>query len=223
MKGFASFLGYMASTHYGFMMHDLVQRWQEKQKKKTETKLQEGEVLLQTDFSTKLAMVQRWWTSEDSKREKNTSILVIIAGWKEADGKARFESFNYISDDVEQDAVWVHVALRRLLQELVDRKILLPEKGRVSVVRTSHHAFLQKKLFISACARVCVHVCMCARVRVCACARVRVCVCVCACVLLCVRLCECVRACCVRACACVHAAAVFADMYALATLCQFFR
>lgn len=56
------------------------------------------------DFSAKMAMVQRWWTS-DSKQEKKTYILVIIAGWKDSAGKAHFESFNYISDDIEQDAV----------------------------------------------------------------------------------------------------------------------
>ncbi len=69
-KGSVPFLLYMASTHYNFMMHELVRRWQEKQKKKMEEQLRPGEVHLQTDFSAKAAMVQRWWTSEDSKKKK---------------------------------------------------------------------------------------------------------------------------------------------------------
>jgi hypothetical protein len=134
-KGFGLLLQYMGKSYFDFVMHDQVQRWQEKQRKEMEAQLKPGEVMLQMDFSAKLAMVQRWWTSEDSKKEKNTSILVIIAGWKDADGKVHFESFNYVSDDVEQDAVWVHVSLRRLLVALIDRKILKTETGRVSVVR----------------------------------------------------------------------------------------
>jgi hypothetical protein len=135
-KGFIQFLIYLRSTHFDFVMHDMIQRWQEKQKRQMEDGLQPGDVFLQLDFSAKLANIARWWTSEDSKKEKNTSILVIIAGWIDANGKKHFESFSYVSDDIEQDAVWVHFALRDLLTTLQAKRRVLSENGRVNVVRT---------------------------------------------------------------------------------------
>lgn len=60
----------MAADHYDFVMHDVIQRWQDKQRKGMEERLKTGEVLLKMDFSAIMAMVQRLWTSEDSRHHR---------------------------------------------------------------------------------------------------------------------------------------------------------
>jgi hypothetical protein len=116
--GYADFEKYLSGFIVDYFKHDLRRRWLEKQKREAEQNAKEGELILFMDFSAKMEMVQQMWMPEDSKAPNSIAVLVIIAGWRGEDGKMHYRTFDYVSDDLTQDAVWVNGALKKLFQML---------------------------------------------------------------------------------------------------------
>ena len=118
-KGFSDFLSYVSVVLKDFFVHDFRRRWMEKQKRLAEENLKSGELLLMMDFSAKLEMIQSFWTQEDNIHVHSLTLLVILVGWRDAEGGGvNFRAFDYVSDDPETDAVWVHIALSSLFSTL---------------------------------------------------------------------------------------------------------
>lgn len=76
---------------------------------------------------------------EDNKHTHTHSLLVMIVGWRaKAGDPLQYRAFHYISDDSENDAVFVHAALQDLMLKLTfGRK---SEGGREDIIPPDHRA-----------------------------------------------------------------------------------